>query len=469
MDNGLDELRFPVSFECDKLGSCPRGWTCNGSATVCGADVAPERVCRDSPPRNMRGERYLSLSSNSREASAASPVFMLPDGAHQLVFSRGGSAHDETGLSLHMATNAHQICRDEALQSGTPAEHRCVGLSLHTGQGVYILLRSTGSSFTADDIRLLDQQGEDIKGALVIPGVTPKLPHPPAGPEQHAQALGWIDPPAHCCEGERPSIITYAGKDKMAYIDGAVMLGLSLQWHVPEFARLCLVIKSMSLKNRHLLEGAGWLLVDIEEWHPDPVRDHFAHDYWWDSYNKIDVFRVKVSKVLWLDADMYIWNDSLRQVLEGTELPKDSIAMVEDCTAKNFNSGLMLFEPNLATFRHLRSGMSLHTGWSGLDQPLINKEYKGRITKLDAKFNAHGSAKTCKGIVAAHYTGRNKPTLANVENLRRVSKGYTGVPYSLRCPKLYEEYFCAMKNARNYLSDELQAALQQAGNGHSCP
>lgn len=273
--------------------------------------------------------------------------------------------------------------------------------------------------------------------------------------------LGWITPPAGCCEGERPSIITYTGEDKEEYIDGGVMLGLSLQWHVPEFPRLCLVVETMSETNKNLLQSAGWTLIEVKDWHP--LDAHFANDYWWDVYGKANVFRINVSRALWMDADMYVWDDALREVLEATTLAPGHIAMVKDCMSGNYNTGLMFFEPSLAVFRHIRSGMAENAGWDGLDQPLINKEYSGRIVELDAKFNTHGTIKPCKGVVAAHYTGKKKPTLADAANLKLVSTGYQSEPFALECPELYKQYFCALLNAKSYLSDELQAALEECG------
>jgi len=415
----------------------------------------------------------LSVGGDAEKASqVASPVFMLPDGAEQIVFKAGGTTRTPSGLYLHLAESGHTICGatgdGKALRGSSLTELTCDGLSLHAGQGVFIELRSATEGadlrFLVDEIRIVDAASEDIEAALVIPDAKPKLES--LGAPKQAAALGWLAPPPNCCEGERPSIVTYAGKDKLSYIDGAVMLGLSLQWHVPEFPRLCLVVKTMKRERKDLLTAAGWNLVDIDEWHP--AKEPFGNGYWWYVYNKIDIFRVKVAKILWMDADMYVWDDSLREVLEATALDKGHIAMVKDCAAKNFNSGLMFFEPDLTVFKHLRSAMISNKGWDGLDQPLINKEYSGRIKELPGKFNTHGKTKSCKGVVAAHYTGKNKPTWADVHNLKLVSKGYQGVAFSLRCPKLYQEYFCAMKNARNYLSEELQHALQEAGNGQTC-
>merc|ERR1711948_212211 len=131
-------------------------------------------------------------------------------------------------------------------------------------------------------------------------------------------------------------------------------------------------------------------------------------------------------------------------------------------------SGFMLFEPNLTAYRDIRENMMFEQGWDGLDQPIINLEYSGRIVELEQRFNLHGSLKPCTDVVVAHYTGRNKPTLANVANLQRVRDGYREVPYSLRCPNLYMDYFCEMKKDAAYLSPGLQASLRNTDIGDNC-
>merc|ERR1712113_1122120 len=123
----------------------------------------------------------------------------------------------------------------------------------------------------------------------------------------------------------------------------------------------------------------------------------------------------------------------------------------------------MLFEPNLTAYKDIRASMKSERGWDGLDQPIINIEYSGRIVELDKKYNTHGNTKPCEGVVVAHYTGRNKPTLANVANLQRVRDGYRDVPYSLRCPTLYKKYYCEVLRDASYLSIPMQAALKNAG------
>merc|ERR1719410_654051 len=114
--------------------------------------------------------------------------------------------------------------------------------------------------------------------------------------------------------------------------------------------------------------------------------------------------------------------------------------------------------------------MTSEQGWEGLDQPAINKHFKGHVVHLDERFNAHGSSTLCDSAVVAHYTGHNKPSLASVANLKQVRDGYRthGPPY-LQCPELYERYFCRMQASTEFLSDALQKAIGETGPKHGCP
>jgi len=226
-----------------------------------------------------------------------------------------------------------------------------------------------------------------------------------------------------------------------------------------------LVVRTMSYANKQLLTDAGWTLLEVDDWHP--TNKHFAHNYWWDVYNKINIFRVKTRHLmLYMDADMYVFSHDIKRVLE-RQLPPGTIAMVKDEQKNNYNTGLMLFWPDVEMFRKLRRDMIEHSGWGGLDQPLINNEYRGRVVQLDGRFNAHGSSAECNDAVVAHYTGHFKPSFADVRNLRMVRFGYHKAPPYLQCPVLYKAYFCELKAYSLQLSPALQAALRHV-DGDGC-
>lgn len=290
------------------------------------------------------------------------------------------------------------------------------------------------------------------------------------------RGLTWLDLPQGCCLSGHPAAVTYVGGVHQPYIDGASMLGLSLQRHAPHFPRICMILKTMPAKYKSQLAKAGWILVEVEQWHPH-LTDHVWGNYWWDSYNKINVFRLNISQVLWMDADTYVWSDGLEDLFNvGKRFLPGQIAMVRDCNLRSFNSGVMLLQPDRAMFGTIREDMTVNKGWSGLDQPLINMEFVGRVVELPPKFNVHGyigpRPEVCNTAVVAHYTGLHKPAEANQTNLRLVRDGYgkSPDPSKILCERFFRNYFCALKRDALWLSGELQKELKGVSDsGAGCP
>jgi len=453
-------LRFPMSFEETAPGACPSGWVCSGEARVC-SHPPLTRKCLHPGISGVEGSRYLAVGDDFTEANVTSAAFYLPWDASRLEFRQCGGANAGSGFYVHLHSNRQLICSSEdGLDSNAFSISSCVGLAAHAGQAVYISLRdmqrSTWGKVLVDDIRLKSTAGEDIASVEKVP------------PLKVRREWHWIFPPRPFVKGHRASIVSYAGKDKQAYIDGAVMLGLSLDHHVPEFPRYCMVDRSMSAENKGLLSAVGWNLLELEDWHP--TGEHFAQGYWWDVYNKINLFRLRLPPpLLYMDADTYVLNSHLREVLE-MSLPPEKIAMVPDLNHDEYNTGLMFFYPDLGMYARLHDEMTKREGWAGLDQPLINEEYEGRIVELDTKFNTHGSATpdACERTVVAHFTGRNKPSLASQTNLMQVRTGYhLPAPY-LQCPGIYRAYYCDLTASRRHLSLALQAALAGIETGTPC-
>jgi len=464
-----DKLHFPMSFEADAPGKCPAGWFCTGKAVnICDEDKEkqPTNAACDHPGlAGQDGERYLSVGDDISSGEAYSAVFVLPDEISSIHFRRSGGADVESGFYVRLYHSGEVACASEDGQDTNVFFNcSCDGLANYTGQAVFISIRDRQSSswgkVLVDDIRLKSVSGEEILVAerlqvLLVTTTTTTTP------------WQWIEPPVVFGMNSIPSVITYAGKDKEAYVDGAVMLGLSLSEFLPENPRFCMVDNTMPDAFKQRLAKVGWHLVELQDWHP--TLDRFAHGYWWDVYNKINVFRIRVEKILYMDADMLVLSDKLQELLS-TNLAPGEIAMVQDMQHGQFNTGLMLFAPNMTSFVEIREDMISLQGWKGLDQPAINKRFEGHVVHLDRRFNAHGSSKVCDSAVVAHYTGHNKPSLAKVDNLKQVRDGYRkhGPPY-LQCPELYERYFCKMQVSTKFLSDPLRKAIGEAGPKHGCP
>jgi len=514
---------FPMSFEGPYGGECPAQWTCVGQARVC-RDPPMTPFCTHPGLAKLEGAQYMTVGNDLELGNATSPIFYLPPQAERIDFRRSGGADEGSGFFVHLARNDEVICNVVGGMDTNEFFKQSCAVAGYAGEAVYIALRDLQSSpwgkVLVDDIRLIGPQGANILAVVMLSTTTTtttrtmtdttttstmsttqtgttktcstftstKTPTVTGTTVTQTKTISttttltqtitrtttttvthrfnWLIPPP-CAEGEQHnSLIVYAGKDKQPYIDGAVMLGLALRQLVPQFCRLCLVVKTMSYANKQLLTDAGWNLLEVDDWHP--TKQHFAHNYWWDVYNKINIFRVKTRHLmLYMDADMYVFSHDIKVVLE-RQLPPGTIAMVKDEQKNNYNTGLMLFWPDVEMFRKLRHDMIKHTGWGGLDQPLINREYQGRVVQLETRFNAHGSSAVCNNAVVAHYTGHFKPAFADVNNLGRVKLGYHRAPPYLQCPMLYKAYFCKMKAYSVQLSPALQAALSRV-DAVDCP
>jgi hypothetical protein len=266
-------------------------------------------------------------------------------------------------------------------------------------------------------------------------------------------------------------IATYAGKDKQMYVDGAIMLGISLQRYAPGFPRVCMVVRDMSFHNKQLLAKAGWHILEVDDWHANQSSSFKFGKYYRDVYSKINAFRLCMRKVLFMDADMFVLREGIEDLLRGPTPPPGHIGMAPDgCNNAFYQSGFMLFRPNISIFAQLRKTMHEHSGQQALDQPVINEVYRGRVRSLDLKYNSFGPRHAschpiCDEVVVAHFTGNLggfKPSAACVKNLEELRAGHLP-PMTLDCPDINREYFCALKRHAANLSPELQHAVSQAG------
>lgn len=273
-------------------------------------------------------------------------------------------------------------------------------------------------------------------------------------------------------------IVTHSGKNAVEYIDTTVMLGLALQRLVPEYPRFAIAVEGMNPQFQDQLKAAGWNLIMVEDWADDHAcKGGCAGDFlgrWGDSFEKVNVFRLPIGRILFLDSDTYIWNDQIREVLN-MNITGAQMAMAPDGCKPEHNSGVMLFNSRLRHFSNLMTEIAAHSGGREvLDQTIINIEYHDSIVTIDKKFNCidYSSDKRCSldcdvGTVISHFTGRPKPTRAEkflqpmvrdqakaLEYCRGTNRG--------NC-KFWQNYYCDMKINQRYLTPWLQRALNQSG------
>jgi len=275
----------------------------------------------------------------------------------------------------------------------------------------------------------------------------------------------WIQPPDSTQVDN--AFVTYVGAHKQVYIDGAAMLGQSLKVHAPNINRYCLVLKEMSDTAKETLRTAGWTVIDTNGVSmPSNVVKQFGA-YWDESYAKINAFRLRAKKVVFLDADTIVRSPRVMDLFD-QPVDKATIAMVFDCCSGNHNSGMMVLAPDLHAFHQIHIRMKK----GNLDQPAINEVFQDHILKLDHQFNVHGNmVKTgdvdWKDTVVAHFTGIMKPSAADLRHLVDVVKEGNIPPSAgyLDAPELYREYFSLMDSpAYKVHTPELTAMLDKIEN-----
>mmetsp|Transcript_129237 Transcript_129237/g.227617 ORF Transcript_129237/g.227617 Transcript_129237/m.227617 type:complete len:710 (-) Transcript_129237:152-2281(-) len=276
---------------------------------------------------------------------------------------------------------------------------------------------------------------------------------------------GWLFMPAGTSLNRNAfTVASYAGKDKQVYVDMIAMLGLTLQEQLPEAQRVCIVVKGMPDEYQNVLKGAGWTLVEVEAWRPNNVTGD-PTDYWSEVYNKVDFWRLPFDQVLALDADTTLMRgDLVRELLQSTKVPRGQIGMVKDCCSNNFNSGVMLLQPDLGTHESIVSLMQSRSGDAALDQPIINEVYSNKIYPLPASFNVHGYSDICSEAAIVHFTGSKKPTTPEVDFLQQIHSGDIRAITGFPCPSLYVKFFPKLKEKSKYLTQLLQSALTKVDN-----
>jgi len=276
------------------------------------------------------------------------------------------------------------------------------------------------------------------------------------------------------------AVVTFAGKKNPEYIDGAVMLAMSVKEYLPEYPMVALIIEKMKNKYKTLLKNAGWQAVTVPNWDREYCGKDCDAEFlgrWHDSFEKINAFRLPFARVLFMDSDTYIFRSHVKWLVTKLELPDGHIAMAKDGCKDEYNSGVMLFRPNLTVFQQMLKMVTERRREQVLDQNLVNSAYHGKIVEIDREFNCVDTVgiqpgtkgKPCehqcsKNAVIAHFTGHPKPTAAKRRLLELVRR--PGAP-ALACVNTnfgscakWSEFYCDIRKHSRSLSDELQQQLK---------
>jgi len=313
-------------------------------------------------------------------------------------------------------------------------------------------------------------------------------PEPEVVYSKQARSPGWIQNVSQVLPVEgiqdpegQTAVVTFAGKKNVEYIDGAVMLGMSVQKHLPGYPMVALVISKMKRKYQALLTNAGWSLAFVPNWDLDYCGEDCDTDFlgrWHDSFEKINAFRLPFKRVLFLDSDTYIFSSRIQELVK-RDIPDDHIALAMDGCKDEFNSGVMLYRPRLSVFKRMLELVSTRKREQILDQNLVNDVYRGKVQEVPREFNCvdtmgvqPGLRRACQshcseGAVVAHFTGHPKPTAAKRRLLELVRR--PGAP-ALACANTnfgscakWSEYYCDIRKHFDNVSMALRRWLNKTG------
>jgi len=178
------------------------------------------------------------------------------------------------------------------------------------------------------------------------------------------------------------SFITYLAND--AFIEGVLVLNISLTTYNKKIGLLCLVTNEVSKKCLELLKNNGIGVKEVE-W-INPVRNDFKGRYGKDEgrymFTKLNIFKLPFDKILYLDADIIV-NQNIENLFD-----LDTPAAVFDDQALDmrnigYNGGVLLISPSNEVFKKLIKRIEDYGLWT--DQTLLNKSLK--FNRLDSVYN----------------------------------------------------------------------------------
>jgi len=356
-----------------------------------------------------------------------------------------------------------------------------------------LALQKVGAEIGADAVEML----EKTEAATKMPHAPPK-----------AKLLSWWT------EGSRSewlslydiqlgrdatAIVTHAGKNNQEYIDHAVMLGVSLKRHMPDYPRIALGVKGMTDANQAVLQEAGWHVVLVADWrfpelechggNKSCIDDQFIAQSQ-DSMEKLNIFRLPVGRVLYMDADTYVASGELNALLNGTGaslVPEGNIGMVPNgCNRVHshgvnspYSAGVMLFKPSLEHYMGMlvkAAAVMAGNATRQNDEQIINDYFENNATALDRKYNcmdpwdvqgADKCQKRCTEVVVSHFFGGPKPAIADEKFLSFVRK--PSGPFE-KCSAMnhgscsaWSNFYCDLVDNVKMLTKPLQLNIKRLG------
>ncbi len=210
-----------------------------------------------------------------------------------------------------------------------------------------------------------------------------------------------------------------------AYLPGVEALGQSIVASGSTVPRVVMVTPDVGSEPREVLSAQGWIVHDIEPIaNPTPSQEHlfarFAH-----VFTKLRAWELTAyDKVVFLDADTI--------VVQGIDdlFARPGIAAAPDFFLPDqFNSGVMLLEPDRDTFESMLERLGSVPSYDGGDQGFLNEFFHDWYAmpvehRLPIGYNVHNfifqflhsheslKAELARRVKVIHYT-LQKPWLSN--------------------------------------------------------
>mmetsp|Transcript_18321 Transcript_18321/g.44099 ORF Transcript_18321/g.44099 Transcript_18321/m.44099 type:complete len:442 (-) Transcript_18321:59-1384(-) len=257
-------------------------------------------------------------------------------------------------------------------------------------------------------------------------------------------------------------------------VDAANILGLSVKGNTnaathktPMFA---LTLPSLDDNACSRLTQGGWEILaatdvaDNAEFLPDDALNTFATRGWPAAFAKMDMLRLPMQKLLYLDASAYVRSskalDALSDKEIGDALEDGAVAFASDSRSlAGFNDIAMVFKPSQALFRDVASRMTtylekdLHRGASVRRGPLSLPEAIRTSQRKLVTFPSDIAEKGEASLI--HFGGPMLPTEPAPPALAALRAG----TYAGSDKESAMAYWNALVTYKSALSEKLQKTL----------
>ncbi|XP_077218958.1 putative UDP-glucuronate:xylan alpha-glucuronosyltransferase 5 [Tasmannia lanceolata] len=188
------------------------------------------------------------------------------------------------------------------------------------------------------------------------------------------------------------------------YVCGAIALAQSIIQTNSTKDLILLADKSITMKSRRALEMAGWKIKQIER-----IRSHYAaenaYNKW--NYSKLRIWQLKdYDKIIFIDSDFIVLENLDRLFV----LPQLSAVRNDEMI---FNSGIMVVEPSVCTFKMLMDKRKKLFSSNGGDQGFINEVFtwwhrlptRFNVLKYFKQTSRDGDLRELPEAYAIHFVG----------------------------------------------------------------